>query len=275
MKTPATNLQAQPCFMHMHMGMGNEISLTTNYSVGRLCSIFLTLAGCNGDHMPCEPACSVVRYLCDCMPGGGCWLSQQDINKWRQLLQMHRQAPCRTCPICESSAALPAPFLLNTPWHRKSQPHQASTHVQHHHHQDVSQPLPLPLWGCYGLLLAIPPSIPRSQICLGVPWWRHFYWPVVLARSGTRQNPQTPTPEAESSRDAASGWHLPKPGQAPQRSLPGRGSSHFQGHCALQAPSVPEEAACVSQSPVLLRRVPCSSCRFKTAPESYQVLGGV
>ena len=55
----------------------------------------------------------------------------------------------------------------------------------------------------------------------------------------------------------------------------GVGSSRWATVPSIQAPSVPEEAACVSQSPVLLRRVPCSSCRFKTAPESYQVLGGV
>ena len=175
----------------------------------------------------------------------------------------------------ESSAALPAPLLFNTPWHRKSQPHQASTHVQHHDHQDASWPLLLPLRGCYGLLMGIPPCSPGSQICLEVPWWRHFHWPVVLARSGTRQNPRDSTPEAETSRDAASGWHLPKPGQAPQRSLPGRGELPL-GHCSLHPSPLRARGGSLHQPiPRPLHRVPCSSCRLKTAPESYQVLGNV
>ncbi len=104
--------------------------------------------------------------------------------------------------------------------------------------------------------MAAPPSIPRSQICLEVPGWRHFYWPVMLARSGTRQNPQTPRRKRKAEKRQgccqwlASAETQAEPGQAPRRSLPGRGSSHSATvPSKLQAPSVPEEAARVSQSP--------------------------
>jgi hypothetical protein len=102
-------------------------------------------------------------------------------------------------------------------------------------------------------------SLPRG------PSIAPFHWPVLLAPSGARQNPR---PETEGSRGLASGRHLPSTSarhHATESSLPGSSRSFLQA----------EEAALPQPIPGSLRCLPCSSCRLKTSPKSYQVLSSV